>query len=109
MYRWLAVLRFVLVANTVGLNVVRGGFAHPVGGAVLVAALVAWTCLISWVYRSYLRRTTFWLAADMLVLSGGVSAASAGLPRRMRHASSGACGHPTHGRRWTVSTHRNST
>jgi signal transduction histidine kinase len=67
MYRWLAVLRFVLVANTVGLNIYRGGFEHPVGGTVLVAALVVWTCLISWVYYSYRRRTTFWLVADMVV------------------------------------------
>jgi signal transduction histidine kinase len=67
MYRWLAVLRFVLVANTVGLNIYRGGFEHPVGGAFLVGALVAWTCVISWVYYSFRRRTTFWVVADLAV------------------------------------------
>jgi hypothetical protein len=67
MYRWLAVLRFVLVANTVGLNVYRGGFEHPVGGALLVSALVVWTCLISWVYHSFRRRTTPWIVADLVV------------------------------------------
>jgi signal transduction histidine kinase len=67
MYRWLAVLRFVLVANTVGLNIYRGGFEHPVGGAVLVGALVVWTCLISWVYHSFARRTTAWVVADLVV------------------------------------------
>ncbi len=36
MYRWLAVLRLVLVVNAVGLNIYRGGFEHPVGGAVLL-------------------------------------------------------------------------
>jgi signal transduction histidine kinase len=67
MYRWLAVLRLVLVVNTVGLNVYRGGFEHPVAGWLLVGALVAWTCLISCVYAAFGRRTTPWLLADMLV------------------------------------------
>ena len=73
MYRWLAVLRFVLVANAVGLNIYRGGFRHPVAGAVLVAALVVWTCLISWVYHSVRRRTTFWVAADLAVALAALS------------------------------------
>jgi signal transduction histidine kinase len=67
MYRWLAVLRFVLVANTVGLNIYRGGFRHPVAGGLLVASLVAWTCLVSWVYHSFRRRTTLWVVADLAV------------------------------------------
>src|SRR5215475_9625831 len=67
MYRWLAVLRFVLVANVVGLNLYRGGFEHPVAGALLVAGMVVWTFLISWVYYSYRRRTTFWVVADLAV------------------------------------------
>lgn len=72
MYRWLAVLRVVLVANTVGLNIYRGGFEHPVAGALLVAALVVWTCLISWVYYAFRRRTTYWLVADMAVAVASV-------------------------------------
>jgi signal transduction histidine kinase len=67
MYRWLAVLRFVLVANAVGLNLYRGGFEHPVAGALLVVGMVVWTFLISWVYYSYRRRTTFWVVADLVV------------------------------------------
>jgi signal transduction histidine kinase len=67
MYRWLAVLRFVLVANTVALDVHRGGFDHPVAGGVLLAVLVVWTCLISWVYYSERRRTTYWLVSDLAV------------------------------------------
>jgi signal transduction histidine kinase len=67
MYRWLAVLRIVLVANTVGLNIYRGGFRHPVAGGLLVASLVAWTCLVSWVYHSFRRRTTLWVVADLAV------------------------------------------
>ncbi len=65
MYRWLAVLRILLVANTVGLNIYRDGFSHPVGGALLVGACVVWTGVISWVLHSYSRRTTGWLLADL--------------------------------------------
>jgi signal transduction histidine kinase len=72
MYRWLAVLRFVLVANAVGLNVYRGGFDHPVAGALLVAAMVVWTGLISWVYRSFRRRTAYWLGVDLAVALASV-------------------------------------
>jgi len=77
MYRWLAVLRFVLVANTVGLNLYRGGFRHPVGGAVLVGALVVWTVLISWVYHSFARRTTAWVVADLVVAIAALSLTAA--------------------------------
>jgi signal transduction histidine kinase len=77
MYRWLAVLRLVLVANTVGLNVYRGGFSHPVGAAVLIGALVVWSLLISWVYHSYSRRTTGWVLADLGVALAAVALTAA--------------------------------
>jgi signal transduction histidine kinase len=67
MYRWLAVLRLVLVVNAVGLNIYRGGFAHPVGGGLLLAGMVVWTGVISWVYSSFRRRTTAWVVADLAV------------------------------------------
>jgi signal transduction histidine kinase len=67
MYRWLAVLRFLLVANTVALNVYRDGFSHPVGAALALAGMVVWTFVISWAYHSYARRTTGWVLADMAV------------------------------------------
>jgi signal transduction histidine kinase len=77
MYRWLAVLRFVLVANTVGLNIYRHDFEHPLAAALLVAALVAWTLLISWVYYSVARRTTLWLVADMAVALAAIALTAA--------------------------------
>ena len=67
MYRWLAVLRFVLVVNTIGLNLRRGGFSHPAAAAAVLLGLVVWTVLISWVYSSYARRTTFWVVSDLVV------------------------------------------
>ena len=77
MYRWLAVLRLVLVVNAVGLNIYRGGFEHPIGGAALLGAMVAWSCLISWIYYAYRRRTTVWLVADLVVALASVVLTSA--------------------------------
>jgi signal transduction histidine kinase len=74
MYRWLAVLRFVLVVNTIGLNLRRGEFSHPTGAAVILLGLVVWTVLISWVYHSYARRTTFWVVSDLVVALLAVAA-----------------------------------
>ncbi|MFZ2015909.1 MAG: DUF5931 domain-containing protein [Nocardioides sp.] len=67
MYRWLAVLRFVLVVNTIGLNLRRGGFSHTALAAAVLLGLVVWTVVISWVYSSYARRTTFWVVSDLVV------------------------------------------
>jgi signal transduction histidine kinase len=67
MYRWLAVLRFLLVANTIGLNIYRDGFSRPVLAGVLLAGMAVWTCVISWAYHDYSRRTTGWVLADMAV------------------------------------------
>jgi signal transduction histidine kinase len=67
LYRWLAVLRFVLLANAVALNVYRDGFSHPVGGAGILAGMAVWTCVVSWAYHSYARRTTGWVLADLAV------------------------------------------
>jgi len=67
MYRWLAVLRFLLLANTIGLNIYRDGFSRPVVAAVVLVGLVVWTCVVSWAYHAYSRRTTAWVLADMAV------------------------------------------
>lgn len=73
MYRWLAVLRVVLVANTIGLNIYRDGFSRPVVAGVALAGMVGWTCVISWVYHAYSRRTTGWVLADMAVALGAIA------------------------------------
>src|SRR5262249_1952048 len=73
MYRWVAVLRFVLVANTLVLNIHRGGFSHPVAAGVILVGLVVWTCLISWVYSAYRRRTTFWLGSALVVALAAIA------------------------------------
>jgi signal transduction histidine kinase len=73
MYRWLAVLRLVLVVNAVGLNIYRGGFEHPVAGGLLLAFMVVWSCAISWIYYAFRRRTTTWLLSDMAVALASIA------------------------------------
>lgn len=66
MFRALNLLRVLLVANTVALNVYRAdNFQHLVAGMLLVAAVVAWTgvCLVA--YRTPRLRTPWLLAADL--------------------------------------------
>ena len=65
-------LRFVLVANAVALNIYRGGFYHPVGAAGVLAGMVVWTFVVTWAYRSYARRTTAWVVADLVVALAAV-------------------------------------
>ncbi len=67
MYRWLAVLRFVLLANAIALNIYRGGFSHPVGAGFVLAGMTVWTFVISWAYHAYSRRTTVWVVSDLAV------------------------------------------
>ena len=67
MYRWLAVLRVVLLVNAVALNIYRGGFSHPVGGACVLAGMAVWTFVVNWAYHAYSRRTTAWVVADLVV------------------------------------------
>jgi signal transduction histidine kinase len=73
MYRWVAVLRFLLLANTLVLNIHRGGFSRPTLAAAVLLGLVVWTVLISWLYYHYERRTTFWLVADLAVALAAIA------------------------------------
>ncbi len=62
------------MANAVVLNVYRDGFSHPVGAAGVLVGMVVWTFVVTWAYRSYARRTTAWVVADL-----GVALAALGL------------------------------
>src|SRR5262249_26232606 len=73
MYRWLAVLRFLLVAHTIGLNIYRDRFSRPVLAPAGLAGMVVWTCVVSWAYHAYSRRTTGWVLADMAVALGAMA------------------------------------
>lgn len=68
MFRALAVLRVILLLNTVGLNIYRAGnFEHPVAGAVCVGVIVLWTAVAVWAYDAARRRTMHLLVADLAV------------------------------------------
>ncbi|MCX6398183.1 MAG: DUF5931 domain-containing protein [Propionibacteriales bacterium] len=64
----LAVLRVVVLVNAVGLNIYhRNSFDHPTAAAVCVAAMIAWTGVAIWAYRTPQRRTKVLLVVDLLV------------------------------------------
>ncbi|KQW53843.1 histidine kinase [Nocardioides sp. Root1257] len=66
MFRALAVLRWVLLLNTVALSIYRAdSFQRPVAGAACVVAMVLWTGFTTWAYAEPRRRTFRLLAADL--------------------------------------------
>jgi signal transduction histidine kinase len=66
LFSWLAVLRIVLLAHAVALNVYRrDNFVHPVGGVVCLALMAAWTFFSIWAYDDRRRRGPLLLVADL--------------------------------------------
>jgi signal transduction histidine kinase len=66
LFSWLAVLRLVLLAHAVGLNVYRrDNFVHPVGGVVCLCLMAAWTVVAIWAYDDPRRRTPLLLVTDL--------------------------------------------
>lgn len=73
LFRALAVLRVVLLANAVGLNLYRiNNFTHPRLGAAVVIAMVAWTVFIIWAYHAPRRRVPALLILDMGIAVGAL-------------------------------------
>jgi hypothetical protein len=68
MFRALALLRFVVLVNTVVLNIVRADeFQRPAAGAACVALMIVWTGFTAWAYNDRRRRTFPLLVADLAV------------------------------------------
>jgi signal transduction histidine kinase len=66
LFSWLAVLRLVLLAHAVALNVYRrDNFVHPVGGVVCLFLMAVWTVAAIWAYDDRRRRTSTLLVADL--------------------------------------------
>lgn len=64
--RALTVLRLVLLANAVGLNIYRAhDVVHPVAATGCVLAMIAWTGYAAWAYPEPRRRTPLLLTADL--------------------------------------------
>jgi signal transduction histidine kinase len=68
------VLRVVLLANMVGLNLWRlDNFVHPTLGLVVVAGLAVWTGLVIWLFRAGSRRVPWLFALDLAVALGALA------------------------------------
>ena len=68
LFRALAVLRGIVLANAVALNVYRAGnFEHPRAGAACVVVMVLWTGFATWAYADPRRRTHLLLAVDLAI------------------------------------------
>lgn len=66
MFRALGILRVVVLLNAAGLNLYRAdNFDHPVGGAVVVGVMAAWTAGSVWAYADPARRTSTLLGIDL--------------------------------------------
>jgi signal transduction histidine kinase len=73
LFSWLAVLRVVLLAHAIALNVYRrDNFVHPLGGAACLAAMAAWTAFAIWAYDDRTRREPWLLGADLATAVGAV-------------------------------------
>ncbi len=68
MFRALAVLRVLLLANTVALNVYRrDNFVHPTAGLVMTVVMAVWTVVAIWAYAAPRRRTPLLLGLDLAI------------------------------------------
>lgn len=68
LYRALAVLRFVVLINSIVINLVRWeGLARPMLAAVSLAAMAGWTAFATWAYDEPRRRRAPLLVADLAI------------------------------------------
>ena len=68
MFRALAVLRFVVLLNSIGIYLWRyDSYDHPGVGAFVIVLLVAWTGFAVWAYAAQRRRRPLLLVADLVV------------------------------------------
>ncbi|WP_183096191.1 MacS family sensor histidine kinase [Nocardioides stalactiti] len=67
MFRALAVLRVVVLANAVGIAAFRNNFDHPVAGWTCIGVMVLWTAHAVITYAKPIRRTVRLLGADLAV------------------------------------------
>lgn len=75
LFRALAVLRGVLLVNTIGLTVFRWqNFDHPHAGAVAVAAVSVWTVAVVWLCADRRTRYGWLLLVDLAVAVAGLLA-----------------------------------
>lgn len=75
MVRALHVLRVVVLANALAVNLYRfGNFRTPTLGVLAIAVLIGWTAFAIWAYDDRRRRTPWLIAADLAVAVGMILA-----------------------------------
>ena len=73
LFRALAVLRVVVLVNTVAIYLLRyPGYDRPVTGALVIGFLGLWTAFVVWAYADPARRRPPLLLADLLVALGAI-------------------------------------
>ncbi len=73
LFSWLAILRVLLLAHAVALNLYRrGNFEHPLGGAACLVLMAGWTAFCVWAYDRRDRRTPWLLVADLVAALGAI-------------------------------------
>lgn len=71
LFRWLGVLRFLVLANALVLNAYRAdNFTRPVAGLLCVLAMLVWTPVASWLFTDAARRTLPLLVLDLALAVG---------------------------------------
>ncbi len=74
MFRALAVLRVIVLLNAVGLYYYRyDGYARPVLGWSVMAALAAWSAWVTWACRREVTRRTWVFLADLAVALAAIA------------------------------------
>lgn len=74
LFRALAVLRIVLLANTIGINLVRrDNFERPTAAVLVLLFLAGWTAFTVWVYSDWARRRWPVLVVDLAVAVLGLA------------------------------------
>jgi signal transduction histidine kinase len=73
LWKALAVLRFVLLAQALAVNLVRWqNFDHPLTGWLVLTCIAAWTLIATWAYDAPRRRGWPLLCADLAVAAGAL-------------------------------------
>ena len=74
MYRALAVLRFVVLANAIGLGWYRrASLDHPGAAVAVLAGMTVWTAFATWAYAAPQRRRPLLLVTDLVIALAAIA------------------------------------
>jgi signal transduction histidine kinase len=74
MFRALAVLRFLVLLNAIGIYAWRyDDYVHPVAGWCVIGFITLWTAFVVWAYAAAPRRGTLLLLSDLVVAVAAIA------------------------------------